>query len=79
MMKTIFINHSERSSVPKRSRESYRKVLSSGREPRTDNVREFAMALTCHHSKKPGHKKKDCKELVGKSDKPSNVANGTRK
>ena len=37
------------------------------------------MTLTCHHSKKPGHKKKDCKELMGKSDKSSNVENGTKK
>ena len=45
MMKTIFINRSERSSVSKRSKESYRKVQSSRREPRTDNVRESAMTL----------------------------------
>ena len=55
MLETIFINHSERSSVPKRRKESYRKVRSSGSEPRTDNVRESAMTLTCHHCKKPGH------------------------
>ena len=79
MMKTIFINHSERSSVPKRSQESYRKVWNSGREPRTDNVRESAMTLTCHNCKKKGHKKKDYKELMEKSDKSSKVENGTRK
>ena len=39
MIKTSFINHSERSSVPKRSHELYRKVRNSGREP-TLNVRE---------------------------------------
>ena len=66
MMKTIFIDHSERSLVPKRSKESYRKVRSSGREPRTDNERESAMTLTCHKYKKPGYKKKDCKEFMGK-------------
>ena len=44
-IKTISICHSERSSVPKRSKLSYRKVRSSGSEPRTDNVREFAMIL----------------------------------
>ena len=38
MVKTIFINHSERSSVPKRSKEPYSKVRRSGREPRTDNM-----------------------------------------
>ena len=79
MMKTIFVNHWERSSVSKRSKESYRKVRSSGREPRTDNVRESVMTLTCHNCKKPGDKKKDCKELMGKPEKPSYVENGTRK
>ena len=34
------------------------------------------MTLTCHNCKKPGHKMRDCIELVGKSD---NVENGTRK
>ena len=79
MMKTIFMNYSERPLVPKRSKESYQNVLSSGSEPRTDNVRESTITLTCHHYKKSGHKKNDCKELMGKSDKPSNVENGTRK
>ena len=37
------------------------------------------MTLTCHNCKKTGHKKKDGKELIGKSDKPSNAENGTRK
>ena len=43
MMKTISINHSQRSSVPKRSQESYRKGRDSGREPTTRD-RESAMA-----------------------------------
>ena len=77
--KTVFLNHSKRSSVPRRSKESYRKVRSSGHESRTDYVRESAMTLTCHNCKKPGYKKKYCKELMGKSDKPSNVENGERK
>ena len=78
MMKTIFVNHPERSSVSK-NKESYRKVRGSGSEPRTDNVRESAMTLTCHNNcKKPGHKKRVCKELMGKSDKPSDAENGTR-
>ena len=68
-----------KSSVPKRSKESYRKVRSSGREPRTDNMREYALTLTCHNCKKPGHEKKNCKELMGKSDKPSHVEDGIRK
>ena len=58
MVKTIFIDHSERSSVPERSKESYRKVWSSVREPRTDNMRESAMTLTCHHYKSRGMKRK---------------------
>ena len=37
------------------------------------------MTLTCRHCKKPGYKKKDCNDLMGKSDKSSNVENGTRK
>ena len=79
MMKTIFVNHSESSSVPK-NKESYRNVRGSGSEPRTDNVRESAMTLTCHNNcKQTGHKKKVCKELMGKSDKPSDAENGTRK
>ena len=79
MTKTIFINHSERPSVPKRSQESYRKVRNSSREPRSDNVRESAMTLTCHYCKKPGHKMKDCKQLKRKSDKSSHMENGKRK
>ena len=67
---------SERLSVTERSKESYRKVRSSGREPRTDNMRESAMTFTCHNCKKSG---KDCKQLMDKSDKPSHVENGTKK
>ena len=37
------------------------------------------MTLTCHNCKKPGHKRKYCKQLMEKSDKSSNVENGTRK
>ena len=77
-METTIINHSERSSVPKRSQESYRKVRNNGREPRTDNVRESAIIYTCHNCKTPGHNKKHYKELLGKSGKPSNVESGTR-
>ena len=78
-MKTIFINHLERSSVPKMSQKSCRKVRNSGREPRTDNVRKSVMTLNCHNCKKPGHKNRDCKELIGKSNKLSNVKKSTRK
>ena len=79
MAKTIFINHSERSSVPKISQESYRKVRNSGREPISDKVREPAMTLTCNNCKKPGHEMKYYKQLKGKSDKPSHAENGKRK
>ena len=79
MMKTVFRNQSERWSARKMSQESYRKVRNSGREPKSDNVRESAMTLTCHNCKETGHKKKYCKELMGLSDKPSHVKNGTTK
>ena len=79
MMKTVFINYSERSSIPKKSQELYRKVRNSGRQPRTNNARESAITLICHNYKKSGHKKKDCKELMEKSDKSSNMENVTRK
>ena len=61
MMKTIFINHSERSSASKRNHQSYRKSRDSGREP-TMNGRESALAtfVTCHNCKRPGHIKQDC-------------------
>ena len=42
-METTLINHSERSSVPKRSQESCCKGRDSGRKP-TTNCRESAMA-----------------------------------
>ena len=80
MFRFFFQNHSERSSVPKRSQESYRKVRNnSGREPRSDYVREFAMTLTCYNCKKSGNIMKYCKKLMVKSNKSSNVENGTRK
>ena len=44
MMKTIFINYSEGSSIPKRSKKSDRKVRDSGRERQNyDNGRESAI------------------------------------
>ena len=74
------MNHSERSSVPKRSQESYRKVWNIGREPRVrDNVRGSAMSLMYHISKTLECKMKDWKQLMEKSDKSSNVKNGKRK
>ena len=70
MTRTIFVHNLERSSVHKRSQESYRKVRNIGRESRTDNVRESAVTLICHNCKKPGHKKK-CKQLMEKWDNKS--------
>ena len=61
MTKKMFINHSERLSVLKKSQESYREGRDkSGREP-TMNGRESTMAsvITCHNGKRSGHKKKD--------------------
>ena len=79
-MKTIFINYFERSSVPIRSQESYRKSRDSSREP-TMNGRESAMtiAITCHNCIRPGHKKKYCNQLNKWTNKSSNVENGKRK
>ena len=60
MIKTIFINHSERSSVPKRIQQPYRKNRdNNGREP-TMNGREAAMTtvITRHNCKNCGIKQK---------------------
>ena len=73
IMKTIFINHSERSSVPKgvNSRIVSRE---SGREP-TMSDRESAMvtAIACHNCKMSGYKKKDCNRLSKRPDKLGNL------
>ena len=55
MVKTILINHSERSSVPKRSQESYCKGRASGRKP-TLNARESATTtvIFCNNCKSQG-------------------------
>ena len=80
LMKTIFINHSERWSVSKKGKESYRKVRNSSLEPRMfDIVRESTMTLTCHNCKKPGHKTKHCKQLTEKLDESSDAGNGKMK
>ena len=71
MIKMIFVNHSERSPVPKRSQESYRKEgRNSDCEPKM-NGRESAMAtaITSHNCKRPRHNKKDCNQLNKKPDK----------
>ena len=57
MTKTIVKNHYERSLVPKRSQELYRKIWNDGLESRIrNNVRESAMTLTCHNCKNQGIK-----------------------
>ena len=81
MIKTILFGHSEKSYVSKRIQESYRKSRdNNGREP-TINCREPAMAtvITCHNWKRPEHKKKEYNRLNKKSDKSSDVENGTTK
>ena len=65
MMKTIFINHTERSSVTKRSQQSYRKVFDSGRDSTMhDSSRESAMSTvtTCYNYNNPGYIMKECKQ-----------------
>ena len=62
MMRTIFINHSERLYVTKNNLESkrYQESNRRGRE----NGRESAMStvfITYHYRKKPGQKVRDCK------------------
>ena len=53
MMKTIFINQSERLSVPKRSQELYCKGYNSGRgSTMRENGRESAMTITVKQLKK---------------------------
>ena len=57
----IFTNNFERSSVPERSQESYRKNHDkSGRES-TMNGQESAMitVIICHNYKRSGHKNND--------------------
>ena len=64
MMRTIFINHSERLSVTKKNPESNRYQGSNRRGRETG--RESAMStplITCHYCKKTGHKVRECKKL----------------
>ena len=74
-MKTIFVNHSERSSVTKRSQESNSKGCGGGRE--------FAMSavVTYPHYKTTGQKIKDNKRLTEKSGlaKSGKLENGGNK
>ena len=65
MMRTIFINHSERLSVTKKNPESkmYQEPNRRGRENGRESAMSTAFITTCHDCKKPGHKVKDCKKL----------------
>ena len=58
VMRTIFINHSERVSVTKTNQESNRWCRENGRESAMPTA-----FITCHSCKKPGHKVRDCKKL----------------
>ena len=64
MMRTTFINQSERLSLTKNNSESkrYQELNRRGRE----NGRESAMStafINCHYCGKPGHKVRDCENL----------------
>ena len=73
VMKTVVINHAERSSVPNRSQKSYRKDRDSGLElTMRDRGRKSVITFTRHTCKKPGHRMKYCKQLK-KSDMSSNL------
>ena len=64
MMRTIFINHSERLSVTKKNPESNMYQGSNRRERETGRESAMSTALTtCHCCKKPGHKVRECKKL----------------
>ena len=64
MMRTLFINHSERLSVTKKNPESNRYQGSNRRERKTGRESAMSTALiTRHCCKKPGHKVRDCKKL----------------
>ena len=61
MMRTIFINHLEKTSVTEKNQES-KKYHESNRRCRK-NGRESAMStayITCHYCKKTGYKVGDC-------------------
>ena len=64
MMRTIYINHSERLSVTKKNPESKRYQGSNRRGRETGRESAMSTALiTCHYCKKPGHKVRDCQKL----------------
>ena len=64
MMRTIFINHSERLSVMKNNPESnrYQGSKCRGRETGRESAISTAFII-CHYCKKAGHKVRECKKL----------------
>ena len=60
MMKMIFINLSERSSVTKMSQKPYSRSRGKKRESAMSTV------VTCHHCNKAGYKVRDCKLVARK-------------
>ena len=77
MIKTIFVNHSERSPVPKKGQESCRKDRDSG----STDGRESAMsaAITCHNGKKPVHEKNLHFQLDKRPDKFDHLRKSKKK
>ena len=70
MMRTIFINHSERLSVTKKNPESNRYQGSNRRGRETGRESAMSTALiTCHYCKKTGHKVRECKTLEREGDR----------
>ena len=64
MMRTIFLNHSERLSVTKNNPGSNRYQGSNRRGQKTGRESAMSTALiTCHYCKKSGYKVKECKKL----------------
>ena len=64
MMRTIFINHSERLSVKKNNPESNRYQGSNRRGRETGRESAMSTALiTCHYRKKTSHKVRECKKM----------------
>ena len=66
MMRTIFIDHSERLSVTKKKPESKRYQGSNhrGRETGRESTMSTAfITKSCHYCKKAGHKVRECKKL----------------
>ena len=64
MMRTIFINHSERSSVTKDNPEYNRHQGSNRRGRETGGESAMSTAfINCHYCKKAGHKVRECDKI----------------